>query len=172
MLTRLLYRHTTGDKAVSVRNIRSKIAGVFKLRRRYSDVNLFSPRVAQQFDDPAGRSASYDRIVYHYDPFSFDSVSHGVELYFKRPLALRLRRLDKGSSYISVFYKSNAVRYLRFPRISERRVETRIRYSDHHVGVDRTLLRQILTRVQSRSVNALAVYHAVRTREIDIFKHA
>ena len=135
-------------------------------------MHLGGAGLTQHPDERALGVAAHDRVVDDDEPFAADHLAQRIELQADTELADRLRRLDEGTTDVSVLHQSLAVRNPGFLGESDGRRHARLRYRDDQVTVGGVFLGESATDLDAGRVHRAAVDDRVGTGEIDVFEDA
>jgi hypothetical protein len=105
-------------------------------------MNFFCARALQAPHDFFAGGAAYDGIVHKHNPLSLNTRRQRGEFECDGAVPLCLRRINKASAYVAVFYKPCRQRYPAFRAVPDCGVQPGIRYSANNIGVYRMFLSQ------------------------------
>ena len=132
---------------------------------------LFRSGLFEHLNNVRTGCSSYNRIIYHNNTFSLYNLFDHVQLDLHTAFPLTLFWLDKCSSDITVLVECHAIRNSRLFRISFRRNQPGIRYSDNQIRINRIRFCQSFPCNNSRMIYIHIIDHAVHSCEIYIFKN-
>ena len=135
-------------------------------------MDFFSPGFSKQLDDSGASCTSDDGVVHQ--NHSFPLTVSATTLSLIRTLSSRafLTRCDKGSADVFVFDESDAIWNARLSGVTDRCVESGVRYADNHICLNRMFHGKAGACLQSRFVDAHSFYDRIRSCKIDILKDA
>ena len=114
--------------------------------------------------------AAHDGIIDQNHPLSFDHFPDGIQFEPYHACSLLLGRSDKGPGDILVFDKADPVGDPGCVRITDRRVQARVRHADDHVRIDGMGLCQAPSRLLPPSADGASLQDRIRPGEINILK--
>ena len=135
-------------------------------------MNLFRAPAPKQLDDSGRGRAANDAVVHDHEALAANYGGQRVVLVSRAELAQPLCRLDEGASHVAVFDKPFAERDSGASGVSDGGGGSRVRHADDEIGVNGVFVRQLFAHPRAVGVHEASVYHAVGTREVDVFEDA
>ena len=135
-------------------------------------MNLLRARVPQKAHNARAGRAAHDGVVDHHNPLSAHNLRNRVQLDAHPILAAFLSGGDECPPDIFVFDESEFIRDSRLLGISDCRVDSAVRNSDHHIRLHGVLQCEERSRAHPRRVNAATVDHRIGTGKVNVFKNA
>ncbi len=135
-------------------------------------MDLACSGVADHADKFAAGGSAHQRIVHENHSLAGKQMAHRVELQLHAEVADRLRRLNERPPDIVIANQAMPERNTRFGRVPQSRGNTRVRYWNDDIGIDRILTGQQPSHHFARFLHRTAKHRGIGTREIHVLEDA
>src|SRR5690606_14151997 len=155
-----------------VAEVYAVVIGVLDRRAGDAHVDLLRAGLVQHLRDLAGGAAAHDAVVNQHDALALDGLPERAVLHAHAAVAHALHRLDEGARHVAVLHEALAHRDAARRREALGCGTAALRHADHHVGLDRRFLEQVLAHPEAHLVDLTASEQAVRPCEVEVLEDA